>query len=46
MLRRWYCSKTTGKVFRTPAGVLREVFTNLFKKKFLDLRWKVVWLYG
>jgi hypothetical protein len=45
MMQRWYCSQTTGKVYRSIFGVIREVFVNFFKKRFADFRWKVVWLY-
>ena len=42
-LQRWYCSQATGKLKKTLAQVVFQMFESLFHYGFLDFRWKVVW---
>ena len=45
-MRKWYCSQTTGKLVRTPLGVLFHAIFSLLSGRVFDLKWKVVWLCG
>lgn len=43
-LKKWYCSQTTGKVVKTPFGVVYTALHDLFKCRFANFKWTVVWL--